>query len=290
MSITGTYNVRLHTPIQLAYQSQEQDFAACRFHDGKFLIEIRPAALADKDEHPYPPRMTELSFLVRNLELNSSDFSEETERAFERVVVDGTKRLLTSLRRETGQWWLDTTLSIESIRGRFMDSSGEPVSSTAGDIGAHVTPMAFEDLSWHWASAEPLDPDSWKSATKQEQLNVQLSRQHELLEDARNFAARGRYVTAILFATISAEIAIRERYVALSERTGLAARGDREPGVQMQINALEKSDPSLEGSALHRLFQLRNNLVHRAQEASLAEAKTALATVSKLLDPATKAL
>jgi hypothetical protein len=298
--IRGQFDVSLPIPIGVGADFPGPGVAPCLFQIDGDRVTILPLSVAQVNACPdgdyEPPKLTEIRvWITREIDLGQEQeeglvLSPGEERAFEKVLVEATRLLVTTIKHKTNQWDLDTKHPVYAYSSTY--SRGDMQLGTAWPMeqGAKRIPEYALGIIITSGFQEELSRDVWKEVIAEVPRPAPVSLHDELLSDAKTFRSYMRYDASALYAAIASELMLEKAcWNFLRTKSGLSGKQCEAIVNVLKVGQLakliEELDPSLsvKREGVRKLFHLRNKIAHgKAQSVTWEEAHKALSTAEQL--------
>ena len=212
--------------------------------------------------------------IKRDVSLQSDSTGQETlsvedERAFEKILVEATKRVVSAIKQRTRQSIIDTRHPIYSYSCKYHTADQTVTTVFPLRPGSHRMPQYTLGKISFGPFAEELDETMWRDAQSEVSSPVELPLYDELIYDAATLRWDMRYQLAALSAAMAVELMLSEICSTLLRREGNL----RDTQIQAKLSGRRRSslvrlikelDPNIQidNKEIQALFKERNRIAH----------------------------
>ncbi len=299
-SITGAFHVVLSTPVEMEYGVTLADFGSSEFEfefeQKRIAVEVSPLKFEQPEDlmgSTPPPVLREFSVLIKREvdqleDVGTASLAFEELESFERALSEAVSRLMQIIRSSTEQWLLETRLAFRPTVVNFFDSKGDPVGDPSPVSYEFRAPEPSDYIEFQMYG-DRLTPVIWQQVVSTMSRSKKPPLHKEILDDAYNYAANGRFDVAVLFSAVAAEI-ILERMCkqVLKSKAKLSDKQSDMFVNDLKVHSLVKImcsiNSSIDKKKLEFLFKRRNKIAHSGQRrVSFKEVSESLGTARGLL-------
>ena len=213
-------------------------------------------------------------WIKRDVFLQSDSTGKETlsiedERAFEKILVEATKRIVSAIKQRTRQSFIDTRHPIHSYSYKYHMADQAVATVFPLSSGSHRMPQYTLGKISFGHIGEELDETMWRGMQTEVNCPVELPLYDELIHDAETLRWDMRYQLAALSAAIAVELMLSEICSTLLRCRGnlhntqiQAILSDRR--TTSLVRLIKELEPSLQidNKEIQGLFEERNRIAH----------------------------
>ena len=213
-------------------------------------------------------------WIKRDVSLQSDSTGKETlsiedERAFEKILLEATKRIVSAIKQRTRQSFIDTRHPIHSYSYKYHMADQAVATVFPLSSGSHRMPQYTLGRISFGPFGEELDEAMWRGIQSEVSSPVELPLYDELIHDAATLRWDMRYQLAALSAAIAVELMLSEICSTLLRCQG-NLRDIQIQAILYNRNTLSKFqlikalDPSvqIDNKEIQDLFEERNRIAH----------------------------
>lgn len=306
IEVIGQFDVALRTPIrvQLGFDPKSANPIQIVIQNAK--VSVHPLTMTnprldDNGEYIDGPELTDLTVWIRSVaatKINTRGeyelLNSEQER-FEGILIEATNRVLTSIRRVTGQWDLDTRRPIHSYRYKYESADQSVTTLFPLKADSRLKPRYYLE-TFSFPSMKEVTPEIWAASAFAAQQPIDVPPFEQFQYDAKIALNEVRFEEALIFSAFSVEqmLYITCDHLMKSQGNLSAAQSDKFLEHATLGPLLDKVTNLIPGLILNlkevrNLIDNRNQIAHRKRTSisghEAAEAIQTVATLKKELAP-----
>jgi hypothetical protein len=299
VDIKGEFEVSLSNAIDVAPDFSEPGLPLCQFQIQRDKITIWPLKISEprfESEEYEPPQLTEIkAIIIREIDFGKAEtkiLPRREEKAFERILIESTRRFVTLVKHKINQWDLDTRHPIYAYSYCYWCGGARLETEFPIAEGSKRMPeytqgtivFATRDLQ------RELSRIIWQAVVDEIPTPITVPLYEELITDAKTFRSQMSYDSAVLYSAIASELMLEKicqhilkiKHSLSDTQCETIMSKLRIPGI---LDLIQQLDPTLSiaYSDLNSVFRLRNKIAHgETQNVEWQEASDAIKTCEHL--------
>ena len=252
--------------------NRSPDARTLNINGAQVLVRLGGLTEPDLESGEYPRVKSFRVHITRDVALQSDEGQEaltrNDEQEFEKILIKAVRIIVSAIKKETEQWFIDTRRPVQGYRCSYRANDGtvikdefprEPESYKMPSYALHSLAGVFTPFM----PIGELDMAMWADLQGEVNAPIDLPLYDELIYDAAVLQAAKNYEMAALSAAIAIEVMLRRVCLALWRRQG--KRKKRAGGdISKVVKKIKELEPGFRicDDKINRVFRERDRIAH----------------------------